>query len=136
MAALTSDRNTAAREGNQLSLPVAAGTKIFAGSIVARDASGNAVPGSTATTLLGVGRAEQQVDNTGGAAGDKAVNIAKGIFQFANSSAGDLITLADVGANCHIVDDQTVAKTNGTNTRSVAGAVFDVDANGVWVKFN
>ena len=31
--------------------------------------------------------------------------------------------------------DQTVAKTNGGNTRSRAGKVFDVDADGVWVDF-
>ena len=41
---------------------------------------------------------------------------------------------ADVGADCYIVDDQTVAKTNGTNTRSVAGKIIAVDADGVWVK--
>ena len=29
--------------------------------------------------------------------------------------------MADVGASAYIVDDQTVAKTNGTSTRSVAG---------------
>ena len=48
--------------------------------------------------------------------------------------AGDLIAQADVGADCYIVDDQTVAKTNGTNTRSVAGKIIAVDADGVWVK--
>jgi hypothetical protein len=29
-----------------------------------------------------------------------------------------------------------VAKTNGGSTRSVAGKIFDVDAQGVWVKFS
>lgn len=132
---LTADRNTPRRDGKDRVLPVAGSTKIYGGSLVARDASGNAVPGSAATTLLGVGRAEQQVDNSAGAAGALTVPVAAGVFQFANSAAGDLITLADVGNNCYIVDDQTVAKTNGTNTRSVAGIIFDVDANGVWVKF-
>ena len=36
-------------------------------------------------------------------------------------------------AGCYVVDDETVAKTNGTNTRSRAGVVVDVDAQGVWV---
>ena len=39
-----------------------------------------------------------------------------------------------MGSDCYIVDDQTVAKTNGTNTRSVAGKIIAVDADGVWVK--
>jgi hypothetical protein len=34
------------------------------------------------------------------------------------------------------VDDQTVAKTDGTGARSVAGKVFDVDSGGVWVRFD
>lgn len=135
MAALTTDRNTVRRDGEQLSLPVAAAKKIFAGSLVARDSSGNATPGATATTLLGVGRAEEYVDNSAGAAGDKSVTVRKGTYKFANSASGDLIARADIGSDCYIVDDQTVAKTNGTSTRSVAGKVFDVDTDGVWVKF-
>lgn len=133
--ALSADRNTPMRDGSILNLPVAAAKKIFAGALVARDASGNATPGAVATTLRGVGRAEAHADNTGGTAGAISVDIRKGIFRFDNSASGDLITNADIGADCFIVDDHTVAKTNGTSTRSVAGRVFDVDANGVWVKF-
>jgi hypothetical protein len=33
------------------------------------------------------------------------------------------------------VDDQTVAKTDGSTTRSVAGIVRGVDTDGVWVEF-
>ena len=57
-----------------------------------------------------------------------------GVFRFENSSAGDAITRAEIGDDCYIVDDQTVAKTDGTDTRSLADKVDDVDANGVWVK--
>lgn len=135
MAALSSDRNTPRRDGSVLSLPVAASVKLYAGALVARDASGNATPGATATTLRGVGRAEAQVDNTSGSAGALNVDVRKGVFRFGNSSAGDAITRADIGADCYIVDDQTVAKTNGSSTRSIAGTVFDVDTDGVWVKF-
>ena len=63
------------------------------------------------------------------------MQIRKGTFRFGNSASGDLIAIADIGNDCYIVDDQTVAKTNGTNTRSVAGKVHDVDAEGVWVTF-
>lgn len=135
MAALTQDRNTAKREGDELVLPVAAAKKIYAGSLVARDSGGNATPGAVATTLVGAGRAEELADNSGGSAGDKTVRVRKGVFRFANSASGDLITRAEIGTDCYIVDDQTVAKTSGTGTRSVAGKVFDVDTDGVWVRF-
>jgi hypothetical protein len=135
MTALTQDRNTLRRDGQQLEPPVAGATKIYAGSIVAINAAGYAVPGATATTLKAAGVAEHRADNSAGAAGDIRVRLRKGTHVFANSAAADAIALTDIGADCYIVDDQTVAKTNGTNTRSVAGKVFDVDANGVWVNF-
>ena len=133
MTALTQDRNTPERAGADYKFPAAAGAKVFAGALVVLSA-GNAAPGSTALNLVAVGRANARVDNTGGAAGDKWVKVSRGIFRFENSAAGDKITLADVGTKCFIVDDQTVAKTSGTNTRSVAGVVRDVDAQGVWVE--
>lgn len=135
MAALAKDRNTLRRDGNQMEPLVAAGAVIFGGALVAINAGGYAVPGSTATTLKAAGVAERRADNTGGSAGAIRVRLRKGPHQFANSTSADAIALSDIGTDCYIVDDQTVAKTNGTNTRSVAGKVFDVDADGVWVNF-
>lgn len=132
MAALTADRDTRQRNGDRLSLPVAASVTIFAGALVARDGNGRATPGAAATTLRGVGRAAEQVTN-GSTAGAVNVEIERGIFRFGNSTSTDAITTANIGADCYIVDDQTVALTNGSNTRSVAGKIFDVDAAGVWV---
>lgn len=132
--ALTTDRLIKRREGIQFSDPVAAATKIYAGSLVCLNASGDAVPGSTATTLIARGVAEEQVDNTGGLAGDLRVETRSGVFNFKNSASTDAITRAEIGDNCYIVDDATVAKTDGTTTRSVAGKVVDVDSDGVWVR--
>lgn len=132
MAALTADRNTPEIAGRQLVLGLAASVKIYAGALVARDASGYATPGATATTILGIGRAAEQVDNSSGSAGAKSIRIDKGIFKFANSGT-DAVTDASIGGNCYIVDDQTVAATSGTSTRSVAGKVVKVDSDGVWV---
>jgi len=133
MGALTAERDTAERSGDLLKLAVAAAVVMFAGSLAAINASGYATPGATATTIKGAGRVKETVDNSDGAAGDVNVEIEKGIFRFANSADTDEITAADIGNDCYIVDDQTVAKTSGTSTRSVAGKVFDVDALGVWV---
>lgn len=134
MAALTADRNTKERENKVYHFGVKAAAKIYAGSIVCLDAAGKAVKGAVATTLKTVGRAEEQADNTSGADDAIKVKVARGCFRFLNSAAGDAIALADVGANCYVVDDQTVAKTDGTGTRSVAGKIRDVDADGVWVE--
>lgn len=135
MAALTQDRHTLRRDGGLIEPPVAANTRIFTGALVAINAAGLAVPGSTSATLKGVGAALTFADNTLGAAGAIRVRIDKRPARFANSAAADAISLADIGSDCFIVDDQTVAKTNGSNTRSRAGKVFDVDADGVWVDF-
>jgi hypothetical protein len=131
--ALTSDRNTPFRTGDDVVHPIAATKKIYAGSLVALNASGYAVPGSAATTLIAVGRAEAQVDNSSGTNGDKNITVRRGIFRFANSGA-DVVTRTEIGKSCYIVDDQTVAKTDGTGTRSVAGKVIDLDSAGVWVE--
>ena len=134
MTALTKDRNTVRRDGVQFSDPVAAATRIFAGSLVCLNASGYAVPGATSTTLKARGVAQEQVDNSAGAAGDLRIETRRGVFPFANSTSTDEITRADIGATAYIVDDQTVAKTSATNTRSVAGVIRDVDSHGVWVE--
>ncbi|MEY9717863.1 hypothetical protein ABIA22_000353 [Sinorhizobium fredii] len=136
MTALSADRNTPERGGDRRRFPVAAATVIYAGAMVALNAAGNAVPVTTALNLKGVGRAERRADNAGGAAGDVSADVSAGIFRFANSAAADAITQADIGSDCYGVDDQTVAKTNGGGTRSAVGKVFDVDAQGVWVKFS
>jgi len=133
--ALTQDRNTRRSDGKQIEPPVAASTRIWGGAITCVNAAGYAVPGATSTTLKAVGVSEHRADNSGGVAGAIRVRCRKGPHRFANSAAADAITLADVGNDCFIVDDQTVAKTNGSNTRSVAGKIFDVDADGVWVDF-
>lgn len=133
MAALTKDRQTPERSGKEFSFPVKASTQIFAGSIVVL-AAGLAEPGKAATGLIAVGRAEAHADNRNGGNGDIDVPVRAGVFRFDNSASADLITRADIGADAWIVDDQTVAKTDGSATRSKAGRIVDVDDLGVWVQ--
>lgn len=132
--ALTADRNTPLKDGELVVVPVAANAKIFAGALVAANSTGFAAPGSVATTLTYLGRAEEFVDNTGGANGDKTVQVRRRkAFKFKNY-ATDLIVQADLGKVCYIVDDETVAKTNGGATRSAAGAVIGIETDGVWIQ--
>lgn len=134
MAALTTARTTPQREGVIHARKVAATRKIYEGALVCLSATGFATPGAVATTLTADGIALTTVDNTSGADGDQIVETKKGTFRFENSTSTDAITIADIGKVAYVVDDQTVAKTNGTNTRSAAGTIMDVDAQGVWVK--
>lgn len=136
MVALTSERNTIRRAGENRVEPVAAAIKIWAGSLLMRNAAGHITKGATATGCIGVGRAGATIDNAAGAAGAKTVEYCPGIFSFANSGGGDLIAQADVGKLCYIVDDQTVAKTDATGTRSRAGIFDGIEGNMVWVRLD
>lgn len=130
---LTKDRNTFSRSRDTIVIPVAAATTIYAGALVAANAAGFAVPGSVATTLTYLGRADEQVINAG-AAGDKTIIVRRAQpFKWKNSGA-DPVAQASLGKVCYIVDDETVAATNGTGTRSAAGIVVGLDSDGVWVE--
>jgi hypothetical protein len=135
MTALTSDRNTVRMEGD-LRASAAAAALIYAGALVMRNSAGYVTKGATATGAVGCGRAEERVDNSGGSAGDIDVRYRPGIFRFANSATTDEIKATDIGQLCYVVDDQTVAKTDGTASRSIAGFVEGVDDLGVWVRFD
>lgn len=130
MAALTGARNTPRRDGDVFGIPVKAATTVYQGGLVVVDA-GYATPGRTATGLIAAGRCEETV--TAVAAGDVIAQVRAGTFKFANLAA-DAITQAELFADCYIVDDQTVAKTHGGNTRSRAGKVVGIEADGVWVQ--
>lgn len=139
MAATLVERDTPrmGKDGAQptkVYVPLAANTKILKGTLVMTNASGLALPAAPATGQICWGRAEDTVDNTGGAASALSVEVRQGTFRWNNSTAGDLIVQADLGKLCYLLDNQTVAKTDGTGARSVAGRVVLVDSAGVWVK--
>lgn len=135
MTALAKAKDTKKRlTGDLSSDPVKASTTIYGGALCCLDASGWLVPGSTATGLITRGVARANADN--GSGGDGAINgeTETGVYRFENSASSDEITRAEIGDTAYIVDDQTVAKTNGSSTRSAAGTIVDVDAQGVWVR--
>lgn len=132
MTALVRDRNTAMQLATVLSVALAANAKVFAGGLTVVNASGWGAPGSTATNLTYVGRAEETVDNTGGSNGAKSVPVRRlQAFKWTNDGS---ITQAHLMKTAYIVDDQTVAATDGTGTRSPAGRIVGIEADGVWVE--
>lgn len=134
MVALAKDRSTPQRRNRDFVIPAAASKTFYAGAILCVDATGFGTPGATATTLKALGVVKRHVTSPA-VAGAVTVEYERGLFRFENSSAADLITLADIGSTAYIVDDQTVAKTNGSNTRSAAGVIRGVDDLGVWIEF-
>ncbi|VVE14862.1 hypothetical protein PAN31117_04668 [Pandoraea anapnoica] len=134
MTAIAEDRNTPYMDGQIVPVPVKAATVIHAGLIVCADATGYAIEGKTADDLTYLGCAEQFIDNSKGADGDMFVLVRRlKAFQWANDSA-DPVLQAGLGKPCFIVDNQTVAATDGGATRSQAGIVVEIDADGVWVQ--
>lgn len=133
---LSTDRNTPERDGRIVYYKVAANTKIFAGSLVALNSNGFAVPATNTVGMKGVGRAEDFIDNTSGNDGDLNVPVKKGIFKF-NNDTDIPIKGSDIMADCYIRDDETVrGKDSGASAPNpIAGNVFSIDDDGVWVKF-
>ena len=136
MTAATHNRNTPHRLGWSRGLFVAAAAECFAVTIAVINGDGFTEPGTTATGLTAAGVFEHYQDNTAGADGDQIVEVKRGNFRLDNSAGADEVTAADIGKVCYIVDNQTVAKTDGTATRSPAGIVDDVDDAGVWVNID
>lgn len=138
MAALTADRDTLEKASPFSILNAEVGadsTQFYKGGMVCLDqADGKVKKGFVATTLIALGRCEENYLT--GVSNTRKIKARSGIFKYGNSASADQIAVTDIGKDCYIVDDQTVAKTNGTSTRSRAGKVHSIDTDGgVFVAF-
>lgn len=137
MAALTAQRDTQEKFHPAAMVHAytpAASTQFFKGGLVALDQSDSGLlkKGAVSTTLVCIGVCQENF--TSPASNSRKVKARSGIHgPFENSAGADEIAADDVGKDCFIVDDQTVALTDGTSTRSKAGTIYDVDSDGVWV---
>lgn len=118
---LTDVRDTREIEGRYRVFVASA--QIFCGALVAINADGKAVPAGSSGALKVVGRAEHN------AAAGETIQTAAGVFCYGNGTGGALLTAADVGGPAYVVDDETVGKTGTV----IAGIVFQVDDDGVWI---
>lgn len=113
--------------------PIKANVRIFKGAIVGIDSAGRAMPGDTIANgcLTVVGKASATYDNRtgsvlGGAADAVNVEVEYGVYQYDfKTGGGDDIAADDVGKVCFVVDDHTVALTNNTDTRAIAGLISE-----------
>jgi hypothetical protein len=129
MSAATQAVDTRELLGDILEIGVAASTTIYAGTLVGVNASGYAVPASASSALTILGRAESTVINTAaagfGSAGALRVRIREGVFLLTCSGAG----ISSVGKMAYVVDDNTVALTDGSGSRPAAGMIVAYDAD-------
>lgn len=119
MSALAADRDTTEYPRKKFVYPVAAATQIFAGSAVAINADGFAVPVSDAAGLVFVGRALSNVNNTG-LDGAALIEVDLGVFDFDASTQSQ----ANVGDLVYFTDDHTVAATS--DYKVLAGIITEV----------
>ena len=131
MSALTRDRATPYREGIEVEYPVAANTKIYAGSLVCVSATGYAVPAADTSGYRFTGVAMEQVDNSDGSDGGKNVRLRRaGVFEF------DAVSISQdmVGAAMYAADDHTFDDADGpTNDITVGLLVKYVSATKGWI---
>mgnify|MGYP001562619387 CR=1 FL=1 len=124
--ALSADRDTPKRDGEQFEYPCAASKTFYAGALVVLDSSGNAEPATAATGKIAAGVCQEALVSTSAAA--ENVKVRSGTFRFVN---GETITKAHIGDVAYADDDQTIYRTS--TGRSAVGVITDVDSLGVWV---
>ncbi len=127
-----SERNTPYKDGTNIPLAVAASTKIEAGKIVAVNASGYAVEASDTASIVVMGIAQETADNSSGANGAISVDIKRGkAFKLKNGTTA--VTIASLGGNVVVQDDETVTTTAGATNDITVGKCLGVESDGVWV---
>lgn len=122
------ERETIWQDGELIQIGVAASTKIEAGKLVCNNGSGYAVEGADTASLITLGIAQETADNSGGSNGDINVMVRRGKAFWLANSATAAVTIASIGANVVIEDDETVALASGPTNDIVAGKCLAVDS--------
>lgn len=130
MGALTADKQYQFSDPVRGFNPQQAAVKIYQGSLVGDNGSGYARNLNAGDPFMGF--SDEQVDNSGGSAGDERCPlITKGKVLVEVSGA----VIGDIGKPVYASDDQTYTYTQGSN--SYIGRVVEFEESGkVWVEFD
>jgi uncharacterized membrane protein (DUF2068 family) len=114
---------------NEFGYPVAAGEKVFRGSIIAVNAAGAVVRVQTAGAVQIIGLADHFLDNSGSASvsTDRVVGL-KGTYALTVPSA----TAANINATVYASDDNTLTLTQGTLL--AAGVLVGIEGGQTFVQ--
>jgi hypothetical protein len=126
MTTLAADKSRTFELGDINELPVIASDIIYEGAAVGMNGSGYARPLTAGDQFVGF--AEQNVDNSAGAAGDKTVRVlTKGFIKLSIGS----LAITDIGKPVYASDDDTFTLTESTNSH--VGRVHRFISTGVGV---
>jgi len=128
MGALTQKRVVRFKKASTLDLPATAATYYQGALICWNRATGFVVKGAASTTLIPIGLCA--VDTVIASNGDLlgVVLFRELTAHWFNNLAADPVVAADRGSLCYIASDNEVAHSDNSNARSVAGAVWAIDA--------
>lgn len=127
---LDRDRATPYREGVEMEFDVFDQTIIFAGSLVAANDEGYAVPATDRPNYRLLGVALEQVDNTKGFSGAKRIRLRRnGAFRFNSSD----LKKRTIGYPVYIVNDHTVGPPWKTDFEVRAGILVGLDGDAAWI---
>ncbi len=130
MSKLTQDISRTYENGDNNSVPVLSGAKIYNGALVGLNDAGYGRPFTAGDTPVGFAR--DHVDNTDGSDGDKTCDI-KAVGKVLLTVPG--VTVADVGKSVYATDDDTFAL-NGDDTSIVGKVVRYEDTDTAVVAFD
>lgn len=132
MTALTQDKAIKKKEGVEIPFDVAGSATIYGGSLVAIATDGYANPGADTSGYLFAGVADGRADNSSGSDGDIDVNCQRqGVFLM---NAGSAMTVANIGDQVYISDDQTVDLVANVTNNVYCGNIAGIKSSSkVWV---
>lgn len=133
MAALTAERRLREETWAYQTFKLPTGKTAFKGGIAMYDQSvAKCIPAETAagqSDLFALGTFYETVANTSGADKDVIVRLKREIrVTWFKNDGTDPVTANDIGKDIYAVDDQTVSISDATDTRSVLGTAWAIDA--------
>jgi len=132
MTVLAEDKQIELQDGVEKDFAVAASEKIFGGALTCVNAAGYALEGSDTAGLIFQGICMDKKDNSSGANGDLTVVLRRrGLITVILDTA---ITIANVGDNVFLVDDQTVDLTANVTHNIFCGIIAGyIDTTHAWI---
>jgi hypothetical protein len=126
MSSITQGRAYKSLAPGRKSHPIAANIKLHRGALLFVNGSGY-LDMTTGNGLECLGISPGDQDNIAGAAGAFRAEIECGqSYDFAIGADSDALTDVDVGKDVYAIDNATVGKTNGSNSRAVAGRLTEI----------
>lgn len=130
----TEDINTQRKDGEYVAFPVAQGEHIYGGTLVTLDNDGNAESGTDGSNRTFAGVADEEVDNSGGADGDKWVKCWRQHSHHLDTYNSWKFDQDTVNGWVYVYNDNQVADDGDVSNNVHAGVIEKVEDDGsVWV---